>query len=148
MGTRTDCIAAIVALSNRVDQIRPPLLGHSALANRMRRSFPRPMVASTRSATSTISSVEPFASQGFRITGARHGPGPRVHDLRHAFAVHRLEAWHRDGADLGVKLPVLATYMGHQSLAGTQRYLRLTASLFPDLAHAPLDLGLLLRHLP
>lgn len=61
------------------------------------------------------------------------GHGPRVHDLRHAFAVHRLEAWHRDGADLGVKLPVLATYMGHQSIAGTQRYLRLTASLFPDL---------------
>ncbi len=63
--------------------------------------------------------------------GRRHGP--RVHDLRHAFAVHRLETWHREGADLGVKLPVLATYMGHQNLAGTQRYLRLTASIFPDL---------------
>jgi len=63
--------------------------------------------------------------------GRRHGP--RVHDLRHAYAVHRLEAWHREGADLGVKLPVLATYMGHQNLAGTQRYLRLTASVFPDL---------------
>ena len=68
---------------------------------------------------------------GIPHLGRRHGP--RVHDLRHAFAVHRLETWHREGADLGVKLPVLATYMGHQSLAGTQRYLRLTASVFPDL---------------
>jgi integrase/recombinase XerD len=64
--------------------------------------------------------------------GRRHGP--RVHDLRHAYAVHRLEAWHCEGADLGVKLPVLATYMGHQGLAGTQRYLRLTAALFPDVS--------------
>ena len=60
----------------------------------------------------------------------------RARHNRHAYAVHRLEAWHREGADLGVKLPVLATYMGHQNLAGTQRYLRLTASLFPDLTRA------------
>ena len=60
------------------------------------------------------------------------GHGPRLHDLRHTFAVHRLEEWYRQGADLGAKLPVLSTYMGHQSLAGTQRYLRLTPSLFPE----------------
>jgi integrase len=50
------------------------------------------------------------------------------------FAVHRLEDWYRQGADLGAKLPVLSAYMGHQSLAGTQRYLRLTPSLFPEVA--------------
>ena len=33
----------------------------------------------------------------------------------------------------GVALPVLATYMGHESLSGTQRYLRLTAEMYPDL---------------
>jgi integrase/recombinase XerD len=49
------------------------------------------------------------------------GHGPRLHDLRHTFAVHRLEDWYRQGADLGAKLPVLSAYMGHQSLAGTQR---------------------------
>ena len=61
------------------------------------------------------------------------GKGPRLHDLRHTFAVHRLMLWHRDGADLGVALPVLATYLGHVSLSGTQRYLRLTAEMYPDL---------------
>ncbi len=62
------------------------------------------------------------------------GHGPRLHDLRHTFAVHRLEEWYRQGADLGAKLPVLSVYMGHQSLAVTQRYLRLTPSLFPEVA--------------
>jgi integrase len=52
--------------------------------------------------------------------------------VRHTYAVHRLEDWYRQGADLAAKLPVLSTYMGHQSLAGTQRYLRLTPALFPD----------------
>jgi integrase/recombinase XerD len=41
--------------------------------------------------------------------------------------------WCREGADLNAKLPVLATYMGHQSLSGTQRYLHLIAELFPEI---------------
>lgn len=67
------------------------------------------------------------------IAHAGRGKGPRVHDLRHAFAVHTLLRWCREGADLDAKLPVLATYMGHQSLAGTQRYLHLIAELFPQI---------------
>ena len=43
-------------------------------------------------------------------------------------------SWYRDGADLQAKLPVLATYMGHRNLSGTQQYLQLTAELFPDLS--------------
>ncbi len=61
------------------------------------------------------------------------GKGPRIHDLRHAYACHTLLRWCREGADLDAKLPVLATYMGHRSLAGTQRYLHLTAELFPEI---------------
>jgi len=67
------------------------------------------------------------------IAHAGRGKGPRVHDLRHAFACHTLLRWCREGADLDAKLPVLATYMGHQSLAGTQRYLHLTTELFPEI---------------
>jgi site-specific recombinase XerD len=66
------------------------------------------------------------------IPHAGRSKGPRVHDVRHTFAVHSLLRWYREGADLDAKLPVLATYMGHQSLAGTQRYLHLTAELFPE----------------
>jgi len=67
------------------------------------------------------------------IAHAGRGKGPRVHDLRHTMAVHTLLRWLREGADLDAKLPVLATYLGHQSLAGTQRYLHLTAELLSEI---------------
>lgn len=67
-----------------------------------------------------------------RIPHGGRGQGPRVHDLRHTFAVHRLLRWYREGADLQARLPVLATYLGHASIEGTQRYLHLTAELFPE----------------
>jgi len=54
---------------------------------------------------------------------------PRLHDLRHAAAVHRLIAWYRSGADVQALLPKLATYLGHVDLASTQRYLTLTPEL-------------------
>lgn len=59
------------------------------------------------------------------------GRGPRLHDLRHSYAVHKLESWYRQGVDLAAKLPLLSTYMGHKSLIGTQRYLHLTPEIFP-----------------
>ena len=68
-------------------------------------------------------------------SGIQHGgpgKGPRVHDLRHTFAVHTMLRWYREGADLDAKLPVLATYLGHESLKGTQRYLHMTAELHPE----------------
>lgn len=61
------------------------------------------------------------------------GKGPRIHDFRHLFALHTLRRWYRDGEDLDAKLPLLATYLGHQHLSGTQRYLHLTAELFPEI---------------
>jgi integrase/recombinase XerD len=67
------------------------------------------------------------------IPHAGRGTGPRIHDLRHTFAVHTLLRWYRDGEDLDAKLPLLATYLGHQHLSGTQRYLHLTAELFPEI---------------
>jgi len=62
------------------------------------------------------------------IAHARH-TGPRLHDLRHTFAVHRLLAWYRDGQDVNARLPALATYMGHVAVTSTQVYLRPTAEL-------------------
>lgn len=58
---------------------------------------------------------------------ARHQP--RLHDMRHAFAIHRLVSWYRDGADVQRLLPKLSTYLGHVHIAGTQRYLTLTPEL-------------------
>lgn len=62
--------------------------------------------------------------------GRRHQP--RLHDLRHSFAVHRLISWYRDGADVQRLLPKLATYLGHINISGTQRYLTLTPDLLRE----------------
>lgn len=48
---------------------------------------------------------------------------PRVHDLRHSFAVHTLIDAHRNGADISALLPVLSTYLGHVEPANTYWYL-------------------------
>lgn len=57
---------------------------------------------------------------------------PRLHDLRHTFAVHRLTAWYRQGADVQTCLPLLATYLGHVSISGTQTYLTMTPELLAE----------------
>jgi len=64
-----------------------------------------------------------------RCDGSRYQP--RLHDLRHAAAVHRLVSWYREGADVNRLLPQLATYLGHVHISGTQRYLTMT----PELLH-------------
>jgi len=65
-----------------------------------------------------------------RHDGARYQP--RLHDLRHAFAVHRVVSWYRQGADVQRLLPKLATYLGHIHIAATQRYLTLTPELLNE----------------
>jgi integrase/recombinase XerD len=57
---------------------------------------------------------------------------PRIHDFRHSFAVGRVISWYREGADLQVMLPRLATYLGHVELEDTQRYLTLTPTMLHE----------------
>jgi integrase/recombinase XerD len=68
-----------------------------------------------------------------RIPHGGPGRGPRVHDLRHTFAVNNLRFWFAQGQDVGALLPVLQTYMGHSSLGDTAYYLRLTAESYPGI---------------
>ena len=68
-----------------------------------------------------------------RISHGGRGRGPRVHDLRHTFAVNNLRFWFARGQDVGALLPVLQTYLGHSSLRDTAYYLRLTAQSYPDI---------------
>jgi integrase len=67
-----------------------------------------------------------------RPSGARYQP--RMHDLRHTFAVHRLTAWYREGADVQKLLPHLSVYLGHACLAATQVYLTMTPELLHEAA--------------
>jgi site-specific recombinase XerD len=57
---------------------------------------------------------------------------PRLHDFRASFAVHRLVAWYRQGADVQKLLPLLSTYLGHVGIAETQVYLRMTPELLQE----------------
>lgn len=70
------------------------------------------------------------------ICGIPHGApaAPRIHDLRHTFAVHRLLAWYGDGKDVNARLPWLATYMGHVDIHSTQVYLQATPELTEQVA--------------
>lgn len=51
---------------------------------------------------------------------------PRLHDLRHSFAVHRLYRWYREGVDVQNRLVLLSTFMGHFNIKSTQVYLTIT----------------------
>ncbi len=57
------------------------------------------------------------------IRGRRHGRGPRVHDLRHRFAVRTLIDWYRAGLDVEREIPKLATFLGHVHVNDTYWYL-------------------------
>lgn len=61
------------------------------------------------------------------------GKGPRLHDFRHVYAVTCLKNWIRQGRDLTNCLAYLSVYLGHEDIRGSQRYLRLTSELYPDI---------------
>jgi len=65
-----------------------------------------------------------------RTDGARFQP--RIHDLRHTFAVHRLTAWYKEGADVQRLLPILSVYLGHTDLTATSTYLTMTPALLEE----------------
>jgi site-specific recombinase XerD len=55
--------------------------------------------------------------------------GPRVHDLRHSFVVHRMIEWYEEGVDVQAKLPYLWTYLGHRDLHSSLLYITITQEL-------------------
>lgn len=59
----------------------------------------------------------------------RHGRGPRIHDLRHTFAVRVLLRWYRSGRDAGREMPRLATYLGHTKPESTFWYIEAVPEL-------------------
>ena len=59
-------------------------------------------------------------------------PGPRIHDMRHTFAAHRVLQWYRDGVDVPSVLPHLSTYLGHATVESTQRYLNVIPGVLEE----------------
>jgi integrase/recombinase XerD len=68
-----------------------------------------------------------------RISHGGRGHGPRVHDLRHTAAVNVVRRWFAAGEDVSALLPVLQTYLGHDSIYDTDYYIKLTADSYPHL---------------
>ena len=84
----------------------------------------------TRLASSTVQNAFDRLRSTADVQGSAGGrSAPRMHDLRHSFAVHRLTAWYRQGADVQRLLPVLSTYLGHSDLEGTKIYLTMTPEI-------------------
>ncbi|WP_043284780.1 tyrosine-type recombinase/integrase [Paraburkholderia oxyphila] len=83
--------------------------------------------------------VHPYSHPGmqaalinlFDAAGVRdeYGRRPRVHDLRHSFALQALIRWYRQRADVQSKLPMLALYMGHTSIESSAYYLKWVPTL-------------------
>jgi integrase len=61
------------------------------------------------------------------------GQGPRIHDIRHATAIHSLIKMVRTGVDIYCAMPILSVFLGHKSLKGTETYVRLTREMYPDI---------------
>jgi integrase/recombinase XerD len=68
-------------------------------------------------------------SRQIGLRGPSEHTGPRIHDLRHRFALNTLIQWYRAGEDIERRLPVLSTFLGHTHVADTYWYL----SVHPEL---------------
>ena len=66
--------------------------------------------------------------------GTPNGDLPRIHDLRHTFAVRRLLDWYRRGIDVNDRLAALSTYLGHVDVSSTLIYLRPTEATLKEAA--------------
>ncbi len=110
------------------------------LATRKKRRLP--MLANSALLWNGYAHGRPYSGYGLwrgihellRSAGVCKADGtlPRIHDLRHNFALQTLLRWYRSGIDVQAKLPLLSLYMGHVSIQSTEYYL----PFIPELARA------------
>jgi len=143
--------------SNRVLTVRSSkygksreLLGHPSTVDALRsygRRRDRPQrcepsfFVSSRGTRLSHETVQPTFRRLLRHGGLEQplsSPKPRMHGLRHSFAVNILLGWYRDGGDVAVRMPLLSTYLGHVDPRGTYWYLSAVPEL-PALAASRLE---------
>ena len=111
-------LRAYLALPGRVDRDDEPLF-----QSRLHKAVPRQVVEKRFRILCNLAGVRREESSPYQ---------PRIHDLRHTFAVHRLTEWYRKGDDAQALLPALSIYLGHVELHSTQRYLTMTPELLGE----------------
>ena len=82
--------------------------------------------------TQVIKTFQRIRSAAGIVTPTGERRPPRLHDLRHSAAVHRVLAWYKAGKDVQRLLPSLATYLGHADIRSTQQYLQMTPELLQE----------------
>lgn len=78
----------------------------------------------------SVSSIENYFYKVLSLSGIERTENkPRLHDLRHNFVIHNFERATKEGKDINNILPVLQTYLGHQSLTSLSYYFKLTNNI-------------------
>jgi integrase len=84
----------------------------------------------------TVSALFRQISRKIGLRGAPGQPGPRIHDLRHSFAVRSLEQCPCNDAAVSRHVLALSTYLGHAHVSDTYWYLQATPGLMAQIAEA------------
>ena len=125
----------------RLVPIGPKLGQELAAYIQRRRDLPLPLGDDSRLFTTKTGRGWPYPHVNTSFHHVRRAAGivcaadcrpPRIHDIRHTAAVHRVVAWYRAGRDVQRLLPRLATYLGHIDIKSTQRYLHMTTDLLQE----------------
>lgn len=94
------------------DELQPSSLDASFFVSLTRKRLGYPMVSQTFRRLVTAAGI-----------GADAPSAPRIHDLRHRFAIQTLLGWYHSSEDVQAKIPALSTYLGHREPASTYWYL-------------------------
>lgn len=126
----------------RLVPIGPKLALELTMLGDRRRQIPMPNAEDSRFFASRTGAHWDYPRVITLFQRVRHAAGigcppgelrpPRMHDLRHTAAVHRVIAWYRSGQDVQRLLPQLATYLGHVEISSTERYLQMTPELLQE----------------
>jgi integrase/recombinase XerD len=119
-------------------QLREVLVEYAKQRKERRHSQDKdsPFFVTRRSQKLTVFLVEQSFKRLRALAGVQRSDGaryqPRLHDLRHTFAVHRLTEGYRQKQNVQKLLPQLSTYMGHVKISSTQHYLTMTPELLRE----------------
>jgi len=125
-------VEALAGYAARRDARRPRPDGRATRHAPSRASFFTSSTG-TRLLRDNVSTVFGCLVRDAGLVGSSHRR-PRLHDLRHSFAVHTLIRWYRQGLDVEQRLPLLSTYLGHIAPKSTYWYLSAVPELLELIA--------------
>lgn len=84
----------------------------------------------TRLNKNSLNATFPSLIDKAGLTGRGERARPRIHDLRHSYAVRQLIDWHQQQVDVDARIPLLSAVLGHSDPASTYWYLQASPELF------------------